>query len=258
MCCKITTPGSGNAHKPAPSVWYVWIVRPPNAAMVPNNLNVSAKLGHYGAPMLTLDESTFIEGISVYIDLDLCRQRGGRIVITEATRLNVVFVSHIEGADDSRRCCSPILVQLQSSCTSLDDLLECCRSRIVALTSERKVHWHPVRGREHLTHVERARRACRRIRASRRACTATDHGRRARRERLRDLLRADVVAVRVDGSCCDDQLLARDGLGGGADDEVRVHPIHDVRITRLPDADDDAVADADISLVTYSPVINVL
>ena len=53
---------------------------------------------------------------------------------------------------------------------------------------------------------------------------------------------------RVDAAGRDDQVLAGDDLGAGADHQLRIDAGLDQRIARLADADDPAVADADVAL----------
>lgn len=139
-------------------------------------------------------------------------------------------------------------MQLQPTRASQNNLLEGSGARIIAFAREAKVHRQAVRRRKHVAHVERTRRARRRIRATRRARAAADHRRRARREGLSHLLRADVVAMRVDRACGDDELFARNGLGRGADDEGWVDAVHDVWVPGFANADDEAVLHADVSL----------
>jgi hypothetical protein len=52
----------------------------------------------------------------------------------------------------------------------------------------------------------------------------------------------------VDGTGRQDPPVARDDLGLRADHQVRVHPVHGVRVARLADAGDPAVADTDVGL----------
>src|SRR5207245_456813 len=67
-------------------------------------------------------------------------------------------------------------------------------------------------------------------------------------DRVGDELRTDEVDVRVEPAGGDDLALARDDLGAGADDHARGDAGHDVGVARLADADDAALADADVRL----------
>ena len=96
-------------------------------------------------------------------------------------------------------------------------------------------------------------RAGGRVGAGGRSGAAADHGRHARHERLLDLLRADEVDVRVEPAGGDDHALARDDLGGRADDDV--HPRLDVGVAGFADAADAPVLDADVGL-DDAPVVD--
>ena len=52
--------------------------------------------------------------------------------------------------------------------------------------------------------------------------------------------------VTVDAGCGQDQVFARNGVGGGTGDQVGMHAVHDVGIARLADAGDLAVLDAHV------------
>ena len=60
---------------------------------------------------------------------------------------------------------------------------------------------------------------------------------------------------RVDPAGGDDHPLAGDDVRAGADDQARIDPVEDVRITRLADPGDPPVLDADIGL-DHPPVID--
>jgi hypothetical protein len=142
-------------------------------------------------------------------------------------------------------------MQLQPTRARAHDLLQRRRARVVPLPREPKVHRQPVRRREHLAHIKRARCARRRIRPRARARPAADHRRRPRGERLADLLRADVVHVHVDRARGQDELLAGDDLRGGPDDERGVHVRHDVWVPGFADPDDETVFDTYVGLFLY-------
>lgn len=63
--------------------------------------------------------------------------------------------------------------------------------------------------------------------------------------------------VYIDRAGGDNELLARDDLGRGTDDELRVHAFHNVRISRLAYCVDAPILHADVRLHTqqdFSPV----
>ena len=67
-------------------------------------------------------------------------------------------------------------------------------------------------------------------------------------ERLVDDLRADQVHVAVDGAGGEDLPVAGEDLGRRADHQGRVDAVHGVGVAGLADADDAAVAHADVGL----------
>jgi len=99
-----------------------------------------------------------------------------------------------------------------------------------------------------MSHIELARRARRRARPCTWPSPSSYHCCGARSEGLIDLLRADVVDVDVEGTGGDDELLARDDFGRGADDERGVDSGHDVWVSGFSYTDDVTIFDADICL----------
>lgn len=162
--------------------------------------------------------------------------------------LNVVLVTHVESADDDRRSRTPVFVQLQTCRTRLDDILQRLGACVVTLAGESKVHREAVGRREHLLHVEWTRGTSCRVGSGTRTSTTTDHRSRARCECLCNLLRADVVTVRVDGTGSDDELLPRNDFRSRADDEVGVDSGHDIRVPSFADPFDLAILDTDVCL----------
>ncbi|SHX52105.1 Uncharacterised protein [Mycobacteroides abscessus subsp. abscessus] len=61
--------------------------------------------------------------------------------------------------------------------------------------------------------------------------------------------------VTVDAAGGHDPVVTGDDLGGRSHDQGGVHPVHDVRVSRLADSDDAAVADTDVGL-DDSPVVD--
>ena len=145
-------------------------------------------------------------------------------------------------------------MQLQSDRAGSNLLVKPFGHRAVALAEKPEVHRQRVGRLEHLLEIPRPRRARRRLRARRRPGAAADERRDAARERDVDLLRADVVNVRVDAAGGEDESFARDRLGRRADDEVGRDAGHDVGIAGLADAGDSPVLDADVGFVDAGPV----
>ena len=161
--------------------------------------------------------------------------------------LHVHRVGDPEAAVDRGRRRAPVLVQLQRAGAGQDLFLERRRQRGVALAGEGEVHREGVGRLQHASDVPRPRRAGGGERAVRRAGAAAEHGRQAGMQRVLDLLRADVVDVRVEAAGGQDPALRRDDLGAGADDDVDAGL--GVRVAGLADLRDAPVAQADVGLV---------
>ena len=101
---------------------------------------------------------------------------------------------------------------------------------------------------------QRPGRARRRLRACRRPGAAADERRHAARQRDVDLLRADVMNVRVDAARRQDEAFAGNRLGRDADDEIWRDARHHVGIAGFADACDASVFDADVGLVDAGPI----
>src|SRR5258706_11725305 len=83
---------------------------------------------------------------------------------------------------------------------------------------------------------------------------ATDEGRDAAGNRLKGLLRANVMNMGVDAACRQDQSFAGNNFGGHANDHARRDAIHHVGISGLADSGNQAVLDADVSFVNAGVV----
>ena len=143
---------------------------------------------------------------------------------------------------------APILVQLQAAGAGADLLLQRPRQTAVALAEEAEVDRASLGRLQHALHVPGARRAGGGVGAGGRAGAAADQRRQAGGEGGFDQLRADEMNVAVDAAGRDDQVLAGDDLGAGADDQLRIDAGLDERVAGLADADDAALADADVAL----------
>mmetsp|Transcript_32807 Transcript_32807/g.110574 ORF Transcript_32807/g.110574 Transcript_32807/m.110574 type:complete len:445 (-) Transcript_32807:325-1659(-) len=143
---------------------------------------------------------------------------------------------------------APVLVQLEATRPRGDDLEEARRVGRVALAGKPKVQREDVRRAEHHLDLRRGGRACRRARPRRRARPATVHCRNPRRNRFRDLLRADEVNVRVDGPRRDDEAFCCNRLRVDADDHARRDAVHAVRVPCFANPHNQVPFDPDIRL----------
>mmetsp|Transcript_5452 Transcript_5452/g.16706 ORF Transcript_5452/g.16706 Transcript_5452/m.16706 type:complete len:276 (+) Transcript_5452:1246-2073(+) len=162
--------------------------------------------------------------------------------------LHVMLITEGEARVDRCRRGAPILVQLVARGASLENLEHARGVAGVALTREAEVEWETV-GRldHHLDMIRRGRARCSSC-ACRRPDAATIQSSNAGRNGFLDDLRADPVHMGVDSACGDDELLARDRVGGHARDHTRGDAIHAVRIARLADAHDARAFDANVRL----------
>ena len=139
-------------------------------------------------------------------------------------------------------------MQLQSARAGFDDLLQRYCPGIVTLSSETKVQGQPVGSSKHVPHIELTWRARRGIRSRAWPSSPSDHSGGTGSEGLVDLLRADVVDVDVESTGGDDEFLARDDFGGGADGERGMDSGHDVWVSSFSYANDVTTLDTDICL----------
>ncbi len=98
------------------------------------------------------------------------------------------------------------------------------------------------------SHVPGAGRAGGGVGPRGRAGAAAEQGRQPAGQGRLDQLRTDEVDVAVDAAGRQDQVLAGDHFRAGADHQLRIDAGLDERVARLADADDPAVADADVAL----------
>ena len=170
--------------------------------------------------------------------------------------LNVICIRHVERMVNDRRCCAPVLVNLESHRARLNLLRERTLIRAVALSQKSQIHGIFLRRLEHHADVPCAGRAGGRIGSVRRTGAAADHGRDAGIQRTVHLLRTDIVNVRINRAGGDNQILARERLGGGTHRHARCHAVHEVGIARLADSGNFSVLDADIRLINAGIVQN--
>ena len=173
--------------------------------------------------------------------------------------LHVELVGHTKASVDGRGRGAPILVQLQAHCTGEHLFAQWPRRGAVALAEKAEVHRVFLGGLEHAVQVPDSRCAGGGVGAGGRAGAAAGHCRDAAGNGLVHQLRADEMDVAVNAAGGDDGTLGRNHLGGRADGHgvflagggVRVGRAEaglDAGISRVTDADDAAVLDAEVGL----------
>mmetsp|Transcript_2676 Transcript_2676/g.7312 ORF Transcript_2676/g.7312 Transcript_2676/m.7312 type:complete len:487 (-) Transcript_2676:790-2250(-) len=161
---------------------------------------------------------------------------------------DVVLVGESEAGVDARRRRPPVLVELESRRAGFEAILQDARVGGVALTGETEVEGVPVGRLEHHPELRRRRGAGRGGGPRRRSRPTSEHRRQSAGDRLVDLLRADVVNVRVDAAGRHDHLLSGDDVRGGTDGHPGRDAVHRVGIPGFADPDDEAPLDPDVGL----------
>mmetsp|Transcript_45780 Transcript_45780/g.89457 ORF Transcript_45780/g.89457 Transcript_45780/m.89457 type:complete len:601 (+) Transcript_45780:993-2795(+) len=163
--------------------------------------------------------------------------------------LDVVVLRHPQAAVDGGRRGAPVLVQFEPASPCRDGVEQPLRPTGVALASEAEIERQAVGGAHHHPQVAGRRRAGGGAGAAGRARAAPQHRGEAGRHGLVGELRTDEVHVCVHAARGKNEPLARDGLRVCSHDQLRRHAVHGVRVSRLADAGDVAMFDADIGLV---------
>lgn len=122
--------------QPAPSVWYVWMVRSPNAAIV---AAMNEQMRSDRQTRRTLHEARFIQCVRVNVYLKRHSVRAA-LCPTIPANLDVIGICHVQAVDDGGWGGTPIFMQLQTCSASLDDVLEGRWSRIISFSREAEVH----------------------------------------------------------------------------------------------------------------------
>ena len=136
-------------------------------------------------------------------------------------------------------------MQLQAHHAGLE-LLDHRRHAVrIAASQEAEIHRPGFRRLQHLAGVERTAGI---DPDGDRAERAADHGGDAARQRMLDQTGAVEMHVNIDRARGRDQAFAVAHRGAGGDDQARIDAVHDRGIAGLADADDAAVADAEIAL----------
>src|SRR6201981_238777 len=141
---------------------------------------------------------------------------------------------------------TPVLMKLQAACPGLDLLNQTNGRARVALTEKAEVHGEGIGGLEHPLNMPRTWSTGGCIGPYCGSCASAHHRGQARIKSLFDLLRADVMNVRVDAAGGDNLALARDHFSSRADYDRDVRL--DIRISSFPDRCNLAVFNSDICL----------
>ena len=168
--------------------------------------------------------------------------------------LHIVLVGDAQTAVDGGGSRTPVLVELQTHRACADLFVQPFRPRAVPFAEEPEVHRQRISRLQHPLEIPRSGRARGRLRSGRRSGPAADKRGDAGCQRHVDLLRADVVDVRVNAARRQDQALRRDGLGCCADDHAGGHAGHHIRVARLSDPGDAPVLHTDVGFVDARPI----
>src|SRR5215831_15868441 len=141
---------------------------------------------------------------------------------------------------------APVLVQLQTAYAGFDLLDDTRGPACVALAEKAEVHRESIGRLEHALDVPRPRRAGRRCRPGRGSCPSSHHGRHTGIERLFDLLRTNVMDVRIDPTGGDDLAFSCDDLCArpNYDIHMRLH----IGIAGLADRGNQPILYCDVGL----------
>src|SRR5215472_12172069 len=202
---------SGAWPPPAPSVWYVWMVLPAIAAIVSSTNPASFSVSVWIATWTSYSSAT-----------RRLRSMTARVVPQSSWSLS----PHAPASSCSRSGPGVLALPLPS------------RPQFTGRASPA----------QHLGQVPGPERAGRGGGAVGRPGAAADHRGDPAGQRRPGLLGRDHVDVAVDAPRRGHAALAGDHLGAGPDDQARRDPVHDVRVAGLADADDAAVAHAQVCL----------
>lgn len=168
--------------------------------------------------------------------------------------LHAGFVGNRQARVDRGGRGAPVLVQLEPAGAGHELLAQRFRPDRVPLAQQQDVDRLAVHRLQHPGQVPRPRRDRGGLRALRWAGAAADERGQAGGQRGVDELRADEVDVAVDAARREDLPVAGQDLRGRPDHQGRIDAVHGVRVARLADADDPAVAHADVGL-DHAPVV---
>src|SRR5260221_5553129 len=168
--------------------------------------------------------------------------------------LHIHLIRDREAAIDGGWGSAPVFMKLEPAGAGLDLLNETLGQGRITLAQEAEIHGESISSLEHALDMPRPRRAGRGIGSGCRPCATTHHGGEACIEGFLDLLRADVVDMRVDAASSDNLAFAGDRLGARSDDDVdaRLH----VGIAGFAYGGDEPLLDADIRLRNATVIEN--
>ena len=151
---------------------------------------------------------------------------------------------------------APVLVNLQTAGTRRNLLLDRFTARAVTLAQKADIHRHCLRRLKHLLDIPHARGDGRTIGAIGRTYTASDEGCDTITQCRLRLLWRDEVNVTINSRCGEDEVLARDSIGGCTSNQIGINAIHRVGVTRLADACNLAILDTHIGLHNTQQRVN--
>ena len=162
--------------------------------------------------------------------------------------LHVIFIRNIETMIDNCRCCTPVLMDLQSHGASFYLFDQRSLIRAVSFSEESKVHRIFFCCFQHHPEIPRSGCTGSRICSVCRACSSSDHGCNTTVQCTVDLLRTDKMDMGINTTCCDDHSFSCQRLCGCTNGHSRCHPVHDIRVSCFSDPCDLSVFDSDICL----------
>src|SRR5262245_28972584 len=166
--------------------------------------------------------------------------------------LHIHVIGDREAAVDGGRGRAPVLMKLQAACSGLDLLNETQWRACIALAKNTKIYGKGIGGLEHSVNMPGSWRTGRGSCPRSRPRAAPHYCGKTRIQRLLDLLRADVVDMRVDATGGDDATFAGDHLSSRSDNyfDLRLH----IGIASLAYCNNTPILDANIGL-RNSPMI---
>ena len=158
--------------------------------------------------------------------------------------LKIVLVGDAQAGVDRRRHRSPVLVKLQAHHAGFKLLDQRRHAVRIAAPQKAEIHRPGFRRLQHFPGVEGTAGI---DPDGDRTERAADHGGDPARQRMLDQARAVEMNVNVDRARRRDQPFAVAHRGAAGNDQARIDAVHDGGIAGLADADDAAVADAEIA-----------
>src|SRR5258708_5747683 len=155
--------------------------------------------------------------------------------------LHIIGISDLQARIDCSRRSPPVLVQLESTGPRAQLFSQWLNSRGITLAQEAEIE-RPVLNRlEHTREIPGPRCAGGRVSTGCRPCTAANHSSDTVGNSLIDLLRRNKVDMRVNTTSRNKHMLARNHLSSRAHDQLRINPLHRIRVASLADLHDSTV-----------------